>query len=90
MMKYILASIFMLTSLGIVAQSAQAHPVARVLHACAVDYDRYCYKVTPGGGRILACLVRNRSRLKPRCRSALREVQRNLNSFYRTPLHHKH
>ncbi len=42
-----------------------------VLRVCAADHRILCDGVPPGGGRIIACLARNASRLGPECRAAL-------------------
>jgi hypothetical protein len=38
---------------------------------CAMDYRSLCHGVRPGGGRALACLEENQSRLSPGCQTAL-------------------
>jgi hypothetical protein len=47
-----------------------------VLRACAADTRALCGGVEPGGGRIVACLMRNASQLRPQCRAAVAEVRR--------------
>ncbi len=42
-----------------------------ILRVCAADHRILCDGIPPGGGRILACLARNASRLGPECRAAL-------------------
>ena len=39
--------------------------------ACKADYDRYCSGVMPGGGRIIACLNKQRDALSDACRKVL-------------------
>ena len=39
--------------------------------ACKADYERYCSGVMPGGGRIIACLNKQRDALSPACRKVL-------------------
>jgi hypothetical protein len=39
--------------------------------ACKADYDKYCAGITPGGGRIVACLNKQRDRLSDTCRKVL-------------------
>jgi Cysteine rich repeat len=46
-----------------------------ILRACAGDRRIRCGDVPPGGGRIIACLARNPSKLMPGCRSALAAVR---------------
>ncbi len=50
--------------------SASADPGERIIEmidACRDDYRDFCPGVTPGGGRILACLQDNKADLSPRC-----------------------
>jgi len=35
------------------------------------DYEKYCSNVTPGGGRILACLSKESANLTAACKAAL-------------------
>jgi hypothetical protein len=39
--------------------------------ACKGDYEKYCSSVTPGGGRIIACLNKQRDTLSDACRKVL-------------------
>lgn len=39
--------------------------------ACKGDFEKYCSKVMPGGGRIVACLTKESASLTPACKSAL-------------------
>jgi hypothetical protein len=39
--------------------------------ACKADYDKYCSGVTPGGGRIIACLNKQRDALSDSCKKVL-------------------
>ncbi|MBR0692023.1 cysteine rich repeat-containing protein [Bradyrhizobium lablabi] len=40
-------------------------------NACTGDYEKYCKSVTPGGGRIIACLSKEIDRLSPACKKVL-------------------
>lgn len=42
--------------------------------SCGGDFRAYCAGVPMGGGRGLACLEANQSRLSPRCKGAMAEV----------------
>lgn len=42
-----------------------------VMQACRADHDRLCSDVTPGGGRILACLQSHAGQLSSVCARAL-------------------
>jgi hypothetical protein len=46
-----------------------------VMQACRSDYDRLCNDVTPGGGRILACLQSHAGQLTPSCAQAMPRAQ---------------
>lgn len=39
--------------------------------ACKADYEKYCSGVTPGGGRIIACLNKQRDALSDACKKVL-------------------
>ena len=39
--------------------------------ACQGDYGKYCKGVTPGGGRIIACLNRQGDKVSEACRKVL-------------------
>lgn len=46
-----------------------------VMQACRTDHDRLCRDVTPGGGRILACLQSHAGQLTSSCAQALPRAQ---------------
>ena len=46
-----------------------------VMQACRTDFDRLCSDVTPGGGRILACLQSHAGQLAPSCAQAMPRAQ---------------
>jgi hypothetical protein len=50
---------------------AQARKVAQV---CKADLKQYCQGIQPGGGRIVACLQANATKLTPTCQAELAEV----------------
>jgi hypothetical protein len=47
-----------------------------IIRACAADIRTLCGDVPPGGGRLVACLARNTSELRPECRAALAQMRR--------------
>jgi hypothetical protein len=47
----------------------------RIVRICAVDQQALCAGVPPGGGRIIACLMRNQAALSPPCKNALAMAQ---------------
>ena len=48
--------------------------MALMRQSCGGDYRAYCRGVQPGGGRAIACLSENETRLSPACKGALGEV----------------
>ncbi|MBI1219911.1 MAG: hypothetical protein GC186_15325 [Rhodobacteraceae bacterium] len=46
----------------------------KVAMACQSDLHAYCAGVSPGGGRILACLKPHRDDLTPPCHAALAQA----------------
>jgi hypothetical protein len=48
---------------------------ALMRRSCGPDFHAYCQGVPLGGGRGLACLAANQSRLSPSCSSALAEAR---------------
>jgi len=45
---------------------------------CADDVAKLCKDVTPGSGRVLACLKKNEASVSPACKEHLREVKQKL------------
>ena len=45
-------------------------------NACMGDYEKYCKGVTPGGGRIIACLAKENDRLTPACKKVLAAAEK--------------
>ena len=43
--------------------------------ACRTDYQTLCASVTPGRGRILACLAQHADTLSPGCQQALQSAR---------------
>ena len=46
-------------------------PTAAQRTACKPDFDKYCAGIMPGGGRIIACLNKQRDQLSDACKKAL-------------------
>ncbi|GEC58559.1 hypothetical protein ABIF38_002216 [Bradyrhizobium japonicum] len=44
--------------------------------ACMGDYEKFCKSVTPGGGRIIACLAKQSDKLAPACKKVLAEAEK--------------
>ena len=51
--------------------SAQESLVDTVANGCKTELETYCKEVTPGEGRILACLFAYQDKLSPKCEYAL-------------------
>ena len=45
-------------------------------NACMADYEKYCKSVTPGGGRIIACLAKESDKLTPACKKVLAAAEK--------------
>jgi hypothetical protein len=71
--------IIVLTALlGGTAFAAQQGPVEVVTEGCKKELDSYCKGVTPGEGRILACLYAFGDKLSNRCEFALYDAASQL------------
>jgi hypothetical protein len=44
--------------------------------ACMGDYEKFCKSVTPGGGRIIACLAKESDKLTPACKKVLEAAEK--------------
>src|SRR5210317_1127878 len=57
---------------------AEADLVSTVTEGCKKEIDYYCKMVTPGEGRILACLYAHSEKLSNRCEYALYDAAAQL------------
>ena len=64
MRKLIFAATLSLLVVPAVAQDFTAEQRA----ACKGDYETFCKGTMPGGGRVLACLEKQGSKLSPACK----------------------
>ena len=69
MMIFFVTLVFLL--LGIVSANAQQGLVETVANGCKVEIEKYCGQVTPGQGRILACLYAHNDKLSSKCEYSL-------------------
>jgi hypothetical protein len=58
-------------SWGINSANAQQNLVETVANGCKMEIDKYCAEVTPGEGRVLACLYAHGDKLSAKCEYAL-------------------
>ena len=75
-MKSILLNLMGILMLLSIASTAQAdrNLVREMATNCKVELDTYCKDVTPGGGRILACLHAHSDKLSEACHETVAEV----------------
>ncbi|MBW2490347.1 MAG: cysteine rich repeat-containing protein [Deltaproteobacteria bacterium] len=57
--------------LGIVSANAQQGLIETVANGCKMEIEKYCGQVTPGQGRVLACLFAHEDKLSGKCEYAL-------------------
>jgi hypothetical protein len=60
---------------------AEQNLVQSIANGCKVELDKYCGPVTPGKGRILACLYAYQDKLSGRCEYALYDAAAQLERF---------
>jgi hypothetical protein len=59
---------------GALAQQQPQQPengTAAERMACTMDYQKFCAGVSPGDGRALACLSKQKAKLSPACRAVI-------------------
>ena len=72
-----LRTILTATALLCLAQAASAQEMtAAQRDACMGDYEKYCKSVTPGGGRIIACLAKEGDKITPACKKVLTAAEK--------------
>ena len=64
--------------LGGIAVAQQKVPFEKVLEGCEEEVETHCANVTPGEGRLLACLYAHSDKVSARCESALYEASARL------------
>ncbi|KAI94520.1 hypothetical protein T281_10435 [Rhodomicrobium udaipurense JA643] len=57
--------------------SGHAMAQANLKEVCKADYSKFCSGVTPGGGRIIACLKSHEKELQAACAAGLKERDAN-------------
>jgi Cysteine rich repeat len=58
--------------------AAEKGPVETVLEGCKKEFETYCKEVTPGEGRLLACLYAYEDKLSARCEYSLYDAAAQL------------
>ncbi len=72
-----LRTILTAAALLCISQTAFAQELtAAQRDACMGDYQKYCKGVTPGGGRIIACLAKESDKLTPACQKVLTAAEK--------------
>jgi len=73
MMKKLSICLFILGGflLAVSPVMAQQNLIETVANGCKAELEKYCSNVTPGEGRILACLYAHNDKLSGRCEYAL-------------------
>jgi hypothetical protein len=79
-MRYgmILVAMVLMIAIGAGSSFAQKGPVETAMEGCKKELDTYCKTVTPGEGRILACLYAYEDKLSGRCEYALYDAANQL------------
>ena len=62
----------------ITSANAQQGLVETVANGCKVEIEKYCGQVTPGEGRVLACLYAHEDKLSSKCEYALYDAAAQL------------
>ena len=72
-MKRTLIALIALAALPLLVTvaTAQQNLVETVANGCKVEIEKYCSQVTPGHGRVLACLYAHEDKLSAKCEYAL-------------------
>ena len=71
--KFCLPTIFVMMGLifTITSANAQQDLLETVADGCKMEIEKYCGQVTPGQGRVLACLFAHGDKLSAKCEYAL-------------------
>ncbi len=80
-MKSLITKLFALLTLSVMAAPAMAQTeelVKIVADGCKQEIEDYCEDVTPGDGRVLACLYSRNDKLSGRCEYALYDAASRL------------
>jgi len=64
--------------LGVTAANAGQGLIETVANGCKMELEKYCSQVTPGQGRVLACLYAHEDKLSGKCEYALYDAAAQL------------
>jgi hypothetical protein len=70
-----------LTIISIAPAYADQDAARDVAENCKVELDTYCRDVTPGGGRILACLQAYSDKLSDTCKASVQDAIRQIKAL---------
>jgi hypothetical protein len=72
-----LRTLLTVTAMLCISQAAFAQELtAEQRGACMGDFEKYYKSVTPGGGRIIACLAKQNDKLTPACKKVLAAAEK--------------
>ena len=71
-----LRAILIAATLLCASQASAQELTAAQRDACMGDYEKYCKSVTPGGGRIIACLAKEGDKLAPACKKVIEAAEK--------------
>jgi hypothetical protein len=58
-------------AVGFVTAASAQTLTAEQRTACKADFEKYCQGTAPGGGRIVACLNKQRAQISDACRKVV-------------------
>lgn len=81
-MKRIVVCFFFIVSFGVATSASAMEPIVEsVAKGCEKELTDFCSQVTPGEGRILACLYAHEDKLSGHCEFALYDAAAQLERF---------
>jgi len=84
-MRSIYKILLQFAAIGMLFFASVAGANAASLHeACAPDLEKYCSNVTPGDGRIMACLYAHEDQISDSCDAQIADVADVLDGFLGT------
>jgi hypothetical protein len=58
-------------AVGFVTAASAQTLTAEQRTACKADFEKFCQGTTPGGGRVVACLNKQRAQISAACRKVV-------------------